>query len=265
MPEDCYHQWSWDIGESWEYGRDGALTAAANVAIVPDFESARLSSPAFLDAFFQSPTEQSQLNSFTNSIYTHTSSTTFQPSETHVWMDRLAQQGRLMRHYTQNIDRIEYFLPSLDSKTVRLHGRVDRARCARCNWTCDIEPTAFQSKAMGCEGPCLSRQQARELRGKRSIGVGLLRPDVLLYGGMNPAEEEIFTCLEEDIRRRPDLVIVVGTRLLIPSARDLAKGLCDRTLETGGKTVWVNKSPKSCGLNFSLVWQGDCDDFAALD
>jgi NAD-dependent histone deacetylase SIR2 len=71
---------------------------------------------------------------------------------------------------------------------------------------------------------------------------------------MNPAEEEIFTCLEEDIRRRPDLVIVVGTRLLIPSARDLVKRLCNRTLETGGKTVWVNKSPKSCGLNFSLVW-----------
>jgi NAD-dependent SIR2 family protein deacetylase len=89
-----------------------------------------------------------------------------------------------------------------------------------------------------------------------------LRPDILLYEEANPFEDQIFARLEEDRQGCPDLVIVVGTRLSIPGARGIAKDLCDHALKSGGKTAWVNKNRKLRGLEFSLVWEGDCDDLA---
>ena len=152
-------------------------------------------------------------------------------------MDHLAREGRLMRHYTQNVDRIEHFLPALEAKTVRLHGQVDQARCPRCNWTCAIDPRILQAEAIGCKGHCLSRSLARESQGKRPLGIGKLRPDILLYEEANPFEDQIFARLEEDRQGCPDLVIVVGTRLSIPGARGIAKDLCDHALKSGGKTA----------------------------
>lgn len=58
-------------------------------------------------------------------------------------MDRLAQHGRLLRHYTQNVDCIEQQLPALDMTTVQLHGRIDQALCHQCGWKGPFVPSWF--------------------------------------------------------------------------------------------------------------------------
>ncbi len=65
-----------------------------------------------------------------------------------------------------------------------------------------------------------------------------------------------------------DAVLIVGTRLLIPSLRQFAKTLCApvRTYSPESLVVWVNKEPPRLGrafnalVNFEVI--GDCDDFS---
>lgn len=65
-----------------------------------------------------------------------------------------------------------------------------------------------------------------------------------------------------------DAVLIVGTRLLIPSVADFAKRLCGAVRETPeGLAVWVSKDPPSLSGTFrSLInfeYLGDCDDSAS--
>lgn len=64
-------------------------------------------------------------------------------SHFHKVMDELGRTRPHFWHYTQNIDCVERLLPDLDAKTIRLHGRVDQARCGICNWVCDYKPYLF--------------------------------------------------------------------------------------------------------------------------
>jgi NAD+-dependent protein deacetylase SIR2 len=182
----------------------------------------------------------------------------------HQYMDQLAQEGRLLRHCTQNIDCLEYLLPSLEKTTVRLHGQVDEARCPKCNWKCTIDPHEFQRGPVICGGLCRDRSVARENLGRRPLGMGQLRPNIVLSGDDHPEEEEIIAMAHETLRMRPDLVLVVGTRLKIPGCRRLAEELCSDVLSRGGATVWINNSQMVPPYDFSYKFEGDCDAFAAM-
>lgn len=57
-----------------------------------------------------------------------------EPTVFHTFMDKVVRDGRLLRHYTQNIDYIEQRLPDLRGETVQLHGRTDQAICQSCGW-----------------------------------------------------------------------------------------------------------------------------------
>lgn len=46
-----------------------------------------------------------------------------------LFAEKLAESGRLRRHYTQNIDCRQARLPSLSKKTIWLHGRADTMVC----------------------------------------------------------------------------------------------------------------------------------------
>jgi NAD-dependent SIR2 family protein deacetylase len=163
--------------------------------------------------------------------------------------------------YTQNIDCVERLLPDLDAKTIRLHGRVDQARCEICNWVCDYKPHLFQgSDPQYCQR-CLQRSQARILKAKRSLNIGRLRPNVLLYGEPHPDDKEILETAKHDLRIFPELVLIVGTKLGIPGARSIAADFCHTARSVGGASflVWSAKSL------YDYVLIGDCDKVIPLD
>jgi len=174
----------------------------------------------------------------------------------------LARDGRLLRHYTQNVDFIERQLTGLREKTVHLHGRIDRAVCQYCSWSGPLPTDQF----VGPDAPLCQQCEAialeRVLRGKRRSGVGRIRPNVLLYGEENPNSTDIGKLTAQDLRKAPDLVIVVGTSLKVPGARRLAKELCRATKASGGTTAWINKEAAPSGLNivFDFVIRAGCDD-----
>jgi NAD-dependent SIR2 family protein deacetylase len=190
-----------------------------------------------------------------------------EPSPFHKVMDGLARTRPHFRHYTQNIDCVERLLPNLDAKTVRLHGRVDQARCEICNWICDYEPQLFYgSNSLYCQR-CLQRSQARILQGKRSLTIGRLRPNVLLYGEPHPDDTEILETARHDLRICPELVLVVGTKLRIPGAQSIAANFCHAARSVGGTSFWINtEEPESkvkALCDYVLI--RDCDKVIPLD
>ena len=59
----------------------------------------------------------------------------------------------------------------------------------------------------------------RAVAGKRSQGIGKLRPRLVLYNEGNPDAEAIGSVSEADLLSRPDGLVVVGTSLKIPGVK----------------------------------------------
>lgn len=102
--------------------------------------------------------------------------------------------------------------------------------------------------------------------GKRRRGIGRLRPNIVLYGEENLAEETIGARVEEDLGLDLKAVLVIGTALKAPGAKRLALDLCRAPKAQGGMAVWINKKESPSGLNLPLdyYFPGDCADFVSL-
>ena len=183
------------------------------------------------------------------------------PTAFHHFLDGLAKEGLLLRHYTQNIDCLEHHLPALNERTTWLHGRIDQAKCHHCGSTTPLVPSAFT----GNEPPeCVRCQDValeRHIMGKRSRGVGRLRPNIVLYGEENLEGEAIGEMVEEDLAADPMILIVAGTSLRVPGARQLVKEFSRTIQARGGLAIWMNKEAPPAKLNvpWDYAWQVDCD------
>jgi NAD-dependent histone deacetylase SIR2 len=202
------------------------------------------------------------------------------PTLFHDMLATLAEEGRLMRLYTQNVDGIDTALPPLATKVplngkgpwpkaIQLHGGLGKMVCSKCKFLLDFDGALFE----GPEAPpcpeCETVEKIREISGLRGHGVGRLRPRMVLYNEHNPDEEAIGAVSAADLKARPDAVIVVGTSLKVPGVRRLAKEMCSVTRDRrGGFTAWINFDPEPTGVDFKDCWdmvvRGACDDVARL-
>jgi NAD+-dependent protein deacetylase SIR2 len=145
------------------------------------------------------------------------------PTRFHHLLDDLAQARRLRSHYTQNIDCLEDKLPSLPRKTVQLHGRLDTLVCQkRSIHTLRVTPEDFQQRIISPCPECEEADKERVESGKRSNGVGVLLPKILLYRA-GPDES---TIEENDLRQTVDAVIIAGTALKTPAMKKFPAELC---------------------------------------
>lgn len=202
-----------------------------------------------------------------------------EPTPFHHMLATLAEEGRLMRLYTQNVDGIDTSLEPLATnvplnpkgpwpKTIQLHGGLEKMVCTKCGDLSNFDGKLFD----GPEPPsCKSCEELENTRiqfgEKRSHGIGRLRPRIVLYNEYNPEEEAIGAVTRSDLRSRPDAVIVVGTSLKIPGVRRIAREMC--TVARGrrdGFTAWINCEPEPAGNEFKDCWdlvvRGDCDEVA---
>ena len=234
--------------------------------LVPDFRSLRKSSQSLFDISAYCSAEATER---LHTLIQELSALSMQarPTSFHRFMDALALKGSLLRHYTQNIDCIEHHLVHLWAKTVQLHGRIDQARCQSCGSivTLAAVDTFCGSELPGC-GRCQEAVLNRERRGQRKLGVGRLRPNVVLYGEENPNGDAIGRLTEKDLRNGPNVVLVVGTGLKVRGAKVLVRELCHSAKARGGLAVWVNKDlpPSDLGFSFDFVFRGDCDEMASV-
>lgn len=119
-------------------------------------------------------------------------------------MDSIANNGRLLRHHTQNIEQC---LTNLCERTIQLHGRSDEVLCQYCGWTGPRTSENFSEACPRCQEVALERENKK---GERPSGIGRLRPNVVLYGEEHPRGEIIGAMAVQDTGRGPDVVLVVG-------------------------------------------------------
>ena len=197
----------------------------------------------------------------------------------HQMLSTLAREGRLMRLYTQNVDGIDVALPGLETsvplspkgpwpRSIQLHGGLQKMVCTKCRSLSDFAPELFNGPETP---PCTVCVEADNLRtnhaGKRSHGVGRLRPRMVLYNEHNPDEEAIGTVVAADLRSRPDAIIVVGTSMKIPGVRRIVREMCGVVRgRRDGLTVWINQDAPPLGKEFEDSWdlvvKGPCDEVA---
>lgn len=203
------------------------------------------------------------------------------PTAFHHMLATIASEGRLMRLYSQNVDCLDTSLEPLvtniplNSKgpwptTIQLHGGLGKMQCTLCNKVAKFDGSLFQGPEPPICTACEEHDHIRtEFGGKRSHGVGRLRPRMVLYNEYNPDEDAIGAVSQADLRKVPDAVIVVGTSLKVPGVRRIVKELCLATRsKRDGFTAWINLDPVPLTPDMKDLWdlvvRGKCDDIASL-
>lgn len=203
------------------------------------------------------------------------------PTSFHHMLATIANDGRLMRLYTQNVDCLDTSLQPLATNiplnnkgpwpvTIQLHGGLEKMQCTKCNKVDSFDGTLFQGPEPPLCGDCASHDEARtKFGGKRSHGIGRLRPRMVLYNEYNPDGDAIGRVSQADLRRVPDAVIVVGTSLKVPGVRRIVRELCQATRsKRDGFTAWINLDPVPQGPDMKDLWdlvvRGKSDDVAGL-
>ncbi|KAI1000694.1 NAD-dependent protein deacetylase hst4 [Podosphaera aphanis] len=202
------------------------------------------------------------------------------PTPFHDMLATLAEEGRLMRLYTQNVDGIDVRLQPLATnvplnvkgpwpKAIQLHGGLGKMVCSKCGFLADFDASLFEGPNAPPCSECEEKEEVRKAAGLRSHGVGRLRPRILLYNEHNPDEDAIGAVSFADITKGPDAVIVVGTSLQVPGIRRLAKEMCLKTrCRKNGFTAWINCDSEPAGIEFKDCWdmvvRAECDDIARI-
>ncbi|OAA73457.1 NAD-dependent histone deacetylase SIR2 [Cordyceps fumosorosea ARSEF 2679] len=272
------------------------VVAGAGISVsagIPDFRS---SNGLFAITKKQYNVKSSGKHLFDASVYKHDSSTQSfhdmvrdmakksagaSPTLFHHMLASLAQEGRLLRLYSQNIDCIDTQMKPLETnvplnpkgpwpKTIQLHGGLQHMVCTKCSDLSPLKPELFNGPEPPLCSACAEQDSIRtNFGGKRSHGIGRIRPRFVLYNEYNPDEEAIGNVSSADLRTRPDAVIVVGTTLKVPGTRRLVKELCQVTRgRKDGFTAWINLSPEPKGADLKDCWdlvvQSKCDAVADL-
>jgi NAD-dependent histone deacetylase SIR2 len=200
------------------------------------------------------------------------------PTPFHHLLATLAKEGRLLRLYTQNVDGIDTSLPPLATevplgrkgpwpKTVQLHGCLEKMVCTKCHELSTLDPELFDGPVPPPCSNCVETDGVRtQHAGKRSHGVGRLRPRMVLYSEHNPDDEAIGAVAKADLRARPDALIVVGTTLKVPGVKRIVKEMCGVVRDRkDGCTIWINSDAPPLGKDYEwdIVVQGPCDAVAS--
>ncbi|KAG8165124.1 hypothetical protein KVR01_005399 [Diaporthe batatas] len=203
------------------------------------------------------------------------------PTPFHHMLATIAQEGRLMRLYSQNVDCLDTSLKPLATNiplntkapwpvTIQLHGGLEKMQCTKCSDVNGFNGDLFQGPEPPLCGQCKDADYVRTtFGGKRSHGIGRLRPRMVLYNEYNPDEDAIGKVSQADLRRIPDAVIVVGTSLKVPGVRRIVRELCLATRsKRDGFTAWINLDPAPQAPDMKDLWdlvvRGKCDDIAGL-
>ncbi|EMD34161.1 hypothetical protein CERSUDRAFT_117653 [Gelatoporia subvermispora B] len=139
-------------------------------------------------------------------------------------------------------------------RCIPLHGTLESMHCQTCTHSFPLRdhlPALISGVPPYCP-ECTALEETRQLVGKRSRGVGKLRPSVVLYNELHKDGEEVGDVVRRDLigsskgkgRAGADLLLVVGTSLRVPGTkrivREFSKAVRSRSLNSStssGETV----------------------------
>jgi NAD-dependent SIR2 family protein deacetylase len=185
-------------------------------------------------------------------------------------MDMTSGKGNKRRFMKKNY---EAPLPEQTSNTdfdagvevVQLHGDLETLRCSYCQrmteWTDDATEIYLEGLAPKCK-KCTESSERRQLTGKRGLSVGVMRPNIVLYGESNPADHLLGPLVPFDIASGPEVLLIMGTSLKVHGLkkviRDFAKAVHSR--KDKGRVIFVNRESPA-----ESIWDGIIDDYISMD
>ena len=106
--------------------------------------------------------------------------------------------------------------------------------------------------------------QARVARSARALKIGTLRPAIVLYDEPHPLGDEIGQMQAADVRKGPDLLIIMGTSLKVHGLKKLVKEFAKvtharKSSKVPGIVIFVNKTPPGS------EWDGVIDYYVEGD
>ncbi|KAL2753136.1 hypothetical protein ACRALDRAFT_1083581 [Sodiomyces alcalophilus JCM 7366] len=153
---------------------------------------------------------------------------------------------------------------------VFLHGSLQSLRCFRCGQIAEWDEDGRSLETLSGRQPecphCAGATAARQEKGKRALGVGKLRPDVVLYGEEHPNAHLIDPIVKHDLALYPDFLLILGTSLKVHGLKVLVREFAKTVHSRGGKVVFVNftKPPESSWGDIIDYWvQWDCDSWVS--
>ena len=158
-----------------------------------------------------------------------------------------------MRCYTQNIDGLEARLGmsselehGTKARVIPLHGDLETLKCTLCK-----SKYVFSQDYINCfkDGlppacpNCSLNNETRTALGERKVAVGELRPNIVLYNEIHEFGDIIADLTTRDVRKRPDLLLVMGTSLKVIGIKKLVKHLAN-TVHAGPhrQVILVNRA-----------------------
>lgn len=166
----------------------------------------------------------------------------------------------------KSLRRAKAELPKSGVECVFLHGSLEQLRCFLCGRVCSWDDDQREWETMCGQQPecphCAGATAAREERGKRALGVGKLRPDIVLYGEEHPNAHLISPIVTHDLGLSPDMLLILGTSLRVHGLKIMVREFAKAVHAKGGKVVFVNftKPPESTWGDVIDYWvQWDCD------
>jgi NAD-dependent deacetylase len=157
------------------------------------------------------------------------------PNPAHYAIAELEAQNRLKGVITQNIDMLH---TRAGSKVIHeLHGQLREATCIHCFTVYLAEP--------------MIQQFLRDRKVPRCPNCGdIIKPNVILFGEQLPIRPLLAA---QDLMRKADLILIVGTSLEVAPASDLPM----LALRNGAKIVIVNLESTHLDNVAAVVIHGD--------
>ena len=198
------------------------------------------------------------------------------PTATHHFLKWMEERKQVQRVYTQNIDGLEKecgFSDQLskNNPVVPLHGTLQFVICTICKKRLEMTTLFIEiyDKGSNIDCPeCVEKQTQRKKEGKRKTAQGILRPDIVLYNEPHPHGEIIADIVSTDIKKRPDLLIVMGTSLKVNGLKRLVKDLAKAVKQhSNGSVLFINKSEAAknqWNKVFDYQFVGDCDEWTSV-
>ncbi|CAJ0913263.1 443_t:CDS:2, partial [Entrophospora sp. SA101] len=127
-------------------------------------------------------------------------------------------------------------------KATQLHGTMKFLKCSACSEIYEFSKSHCERFKEG-ESPscprCEQSEQKRRNAGKRSHKIGILKPNIVLYGDNHSQELRIGKVAAKD-SNKADCMIIMGTSLQIPGIKDLIRQFAVNIHKKGGKIIVVN-------------------------
>lgn len=155
--------------------------------------------------------------------------------------------------------------PDRGVECVYLHGSLRSLRCFQCGGVIDWDEGDREMQTMSGNQPpcprCEDATTARQEKGKRALGVGKLRPDIVLYGEEHPESQRISDIIQHDLSLAPDLLIIMGTSLKVHGLKTVVKEFAKAIHnKKDGKVVFINYTKPA-----DSVWADTIDYWVEMD